>query len=207
MQSFSVWHSALEQKHKWYADWHTISRFKYYHWSFLIAVSLLVGTTVIDQINRTFSIDIPTTILRVRAEDNETVVLTPTITPASAATIAPGPGNHFPRGIFEEIRSTDGLIRGWSYDPDNSSASNVIQIFIDGPGGTGTLVGSILTNLPRIEVNGANDISGNHGIEFIFPPQFRDGVSHSVYLYGMDLNDSTKSILLAGSPKSFSIKQ
>ena len=85
MQSLTDLHFVLEQKHKWYADWHTISRFKYYHWSFFIALSLLVGTTVVDQVNRTYSLDIPTSIVRVSAVIDPTPSLGTNLAPSGTA--------------------------------------------------------------------------------------------------------------------------
>jgi probable HAF family extracellular repeat protein len=110
-----------------------------------------------------------------------------------------------PIGVFDEVRQLDGVIRGWSYDPKHSAISNTIQIFFDGPSGTGTLVHSGPTTVLRGDVNSAYDITGTHGFEFIIPVMYRDNRPHSVYIYGLDLDDLTKSSLLAGSPKTFTL--
>lgn len=106
--------------------------------------------------------------------------------------------NAKPVGNFDEIRMSDGVIRGWSYDPDQPGNSINIQIFFNGPVGTGTLVHSGATNVLRADVNSTFGITGNHGFEFTIPATYRDGKPHSVYVYGIDLNDSTKSTLLGG---------
>ena len=113
--------------------------------------------------------------------------------------------NQLPTGVFDEIRLSDGVIRGWTYDPDHSESPNTIQIFFDGPAGAGTLIHSAPTNIPREDVNSAFAITGQHGFEFTIPASYRDGQPHSVHIYGIDLDDSSKSTLLTGSPKSFTL--
>jgi hypothetical protein len=113
--------------------------------------------------------------------------------------------NTLPVGTFDEIRLSDGVVRGWTYDPDLTSTTIPIQIFFNGPAGTGTLVYSANTDVLRTDINTTFGISGNHGVEFTIPATYRDGASHSVYVYGIDGNDGTKSTLLTGSPKSFTL--
>jgi hypothetical protein len=118
----------------------------------------------------------------------------------------PPPTNNAPVGTFDEIRLSDGVIRGWSYDPDATSASNQIHIYIDGAAGAGgTLLTGAATNVLRSDINSAFGITGNHGVEFTIPSQYRNGVSHSVYIYGIDTSNSAVSTLLSGSPKSFTL--
>ncbi|HEX5429453.1 MAG TPA: dockerin type I repeat-containing protein, partial [Patescibacteria group bacterium] len=113
--------------------------------------------------------------------------------------------NQLPQGSFDEIRTSDGVVRGWTVDLDSSTSANDVQIFFNGPVGTGTRVFSGPTSILRADVNSSLGISGNHGFEFTIPTSYRDGKSHSVYVYGIDINDSTKSTLLTGSPKSFTL--
>jgi hypothetical protein len=114
--------------------------------------------------------------------------------------------NTAPLGSFDEIRLSDGVVRGWSLDPDNKSVPNQVHIYIDGPAGSGgTLLAAITTDFLRSDVNINYGASGNHGFEYIIPSSFRNNVSHSIYVYGIDLTDPTKSTLLSGSPKSFTL--
>jgi len=126
-----------------------------------------------------------------------------TVTKTAAVTVSAA--NQMPKGNFDEVRSSDGVVRGWSYDPDNSSASNTVQIFFDGAVGVGTQISSDATSVSRSDVNSTYGVTGNHGFEFTVPTSYRNNVSHSVYIYGIDINDSTKSTLLTGSPKSFTL--
>ncbi len=113
--------------------------------------------------------------------------------------------NNLPIGSFDEIRLSDGVIRGWTLDPDSKTASNNVQIYVDGPVGTGSLLTSFSTNILRSDVNTAQSTTGNHGFEYLIPNTYRNGLTHTVYVYGIDLSDSTKTTLLTGSPKSFTL--
>jgi hypothetical protein len=108
--------------------------------------------------------------------------------------------NQAPIGNFETI-SSDGLIQGWTYDPDVSSSSVDIEIYADGPIGVGALVGSDIANVPRLDVNTAKGVAGDHGFSFAIPDQYKTG-SHTYYVYGVDENN-TKPALIPGSPRSF----
>jgi hypothetical protein len=128
-------------------------------------------------------------------------------TASSSATVTVTSGtNNPPVGTFDEIRLSDGVIRGWSYDPNATSTSNDIHIYIDGAAGAGgTLLTGITTNVLRSDVNGSFNITGNHGIEYTIPAQYRNGVQHSIYLYGIDLTNPASATLLTGSPRTFTL--
>ncbi len=112
--------------------------------------------------------------------------------------------NNLPVGNFDEILSS-GVAKGWSYDPDLANDSNYVHIYIDGPPGQGTLAAGIPANLLRSDVNTFKGISGNHGFEYTIPEIYRNNIAHTMYIYGIDLNDATKSSLLIGSPKTFTL--
>ena len=115
----------------------------------------------------------------------------------------PSPSNQLPQGAFDEV-NTSGLARGWSYDPDSLSATNSIHLYLDGPAGAGkTPLAIVTTNKLRTDINTLKSISGNHGFEYIIPSSLKDGKTHTLYAYAIDISDSNKSTLLTGSPKSF----
>ncbi|MBX4205491.1 MAG: hypothetical protein KW788_04930, partial [Candidatus Doudnabacteria bacterium] len=121
-------------------------------------------------------------------------------------TVTPPPTNQVPVGSFDEIRLSDGVIRAWSYDPDATAVSNQVNIYINGAAGAGgTLLSGSATNVLRPDVNSSFGITGNHGVEFTIPAQYRDALSHSVYVYGIDTSSSSISTLLTGSPKTFTL--
>ncbi len=111
-----------------------------------------------------------------------------------------------PLGWLDSVDPSNWKVKGWSYDPDNSSASNTVHIYIDGPAGTGTFAGQVNADKPRSDVNNAYGISGDHGFEFTIPNQYLDGKQHKIYAYGIDTG-TDPSNLLSGSPKSFSFSQ
>jgi hypothetical protein len=115
------------------------------------------------------------------------------------------PANVLPVGTFDGIAPDGVTLRGWSYDPDSTSSSVSVQLFINGPAGTGTLISSATTSFLRTDINTTFGITGNHGFEVAIPAQYRDGTIHSYYAYGIDFNNSAVSFLLTGSPKSFTV--
>lgn len=126
--------------------------------------------------------------------------------PPSPLPPPPPPANQVPVGNFDEIRLTDGVVRGWSYDPDASSTSNQVHIYIDGAAGQGgTLLSGFATNTLRSDVNSQFGITGNHGFEYTIPPAYRNGVQHSIYVYGIDTSNPAISTLLPGSPRTFTL--
>lgn len=113
------------------------------------------------------------------------------------------PLNSVPIGWLDSAnQNNNGLIVGWTFDPDYSSASNYVHIY-EGPAGAGgTFIASAQTNVLRQDVNTAYGITGNHGYVVTIPAQYRDGREHAVYVYGSDL-DGGPIAPLSGSPKSF----
>jgi hypothetical protein len=115
------------------------------------------------------------------------------------------PANQLPVGTFDVLKADGFTMQGWSYDPDGTSTSNTVRIFVNGPAGSGTQIFSNTTSILRTDINSSFGITGNHGFEFAIPTQYRDGVAHSYYAYGIDINDSSKSTLLTNSPRSFTV--
>lgn len=113
------------------------------------------------------------------------------------------PQTYSPIGWLDSVNTTNGNASGWSFDPDNSSASNTVHFYIDGPAGSGTYIGQAAADLPRPDINAAYSISGNHGFEFTIPTQYLDGTQHTIYAYGIDIAGGDPNSHLQGSPKTF----
>ncbi len=112
-----------------------------------------------------------------------------------------GEATYNPVGNLEG--GTCAAITGWTCDGDNYNASLRVDFYADGPAGTGTGLGSATANLPR-ETAVANQCGGNpnHGFSFTIPANsLRDGRSHNIYAYGINIGSGTHT-LLPGSPKS-----
>jgi len=98
---------------------------------------------------------------------------------------------------------------GWAVDPETFSGysqSIYVDLYVNGPHpGSGILVSHTLANIPRSDVNAAGYL-GNHGFQIPIPAQYKDGLPHSWYAYGMSAsNDPAKNSLLSGSPKTVTL--
>lgn len=74
--------------------------------------------------------------------------------------------------------STSGNIWGYALDPSNKNKSLRVYFYIDGPVGTGTLIGNALANIQSL---GAN---AGHYYSYNIPETYADGKAHKIYAYG-----------------------
>ena len=122
----------------------------------------------------------------------------------TATSVTPPQAHTLPKGSVDTV-STDGLVSGWSFDPDAPSTSNSIRFYIDGTNTTGTLLFEVTTSLLNADTNSIFGISGNHGFQFTIPTSYHDGKSHSLYGYAVDSQDKTSVTPLSNSPVSFTL--
>ena len=135
-----------------------------------------------------------------------TIVTAPAVLPSpppSTAVPSTSFGGHIPIGYLDGI-DANGTASGWTYDSDAATQSNDVQIYINGPAGSGTLLATVTTNNSRPDVNSYYKITGNHGYSYSIPANYRDGISHQLYVYGID-KTGDGNFLLTGSPKSFTL--
>lgn len=104
-----------------------------------------------------------------------------------------------PQGNFD-IANCSSLI-GWAFDADVPSQSINIDVYKDGPAGSGSFVGRYSANQPRPDVNTVFGITGNHGFVVATPDVFKDGQQHQVYVYAINNAAGGSNPQLAGSPK------
>jgi hypothetical protein len=104
----------------------------------------------------------------------------------------------------EAVATVYGEVGGWSLDTDLPGNSNPVHFYIDGLAGVGTYVGQTLANIPRPDVNTVTGYPGDHGFSYFIPDQYRDGLNHTIYAYGIDLTGGQPK-LLQGSPKLFNL--
>lgn len=88
---------------------------------------------------------------------------------------------------------------GWSVDPDNASANNNVDCYVDGLAGQGRFIGRVLANNPSSGI----PYPGNHNFFTPIPTDLRDGNQHQMYCYGIDVSGGNPQTLLPGSPKAF----
>ncbi len=111
--------------------------------------------------------------------------------------------NHPPRGYLDGI-GADGTASGWALDRDSAPAPIDVQFFLDGPVGSGSLLGNVTAKQPRPDVNQATGLPGDHGYSFALPSSVHDGLVHTLYAYGVD-DRGVSNTLLEGSGVEFTL--
>src|SRR3989344_5618456 len=114
------------------------------------------------------------------------VIYTQTQTPIST----------LPQGYLDGASCTH--IGGWSIDFDTPNSFVNIEIYRNGPFGTGTLYTTTSAYHFRSDINSIYNL-GNHAFGITTPSDFLDGNSHSVYAYGIDTQTGARVLL---SPSS-----
>lgn len=86
-------------------------------------------------------------------------------------------GNPQPKGVLDEVTARGAgvvKVRGWSYDPDQTSTSLRVHIYIGAqPGQSGAAGIDIPANVSRPDVNRAFGIGGNHGFDRLVSTKLR----------------------------------
>ncbi len=116
-------------------------------------------------------------------------------------------GNSSPVGYLDSATGYAGSLTviGWAYDPDSPSTSISIHVYVGGPAGSGTFVGSTTANVARSDVNAAYGISGNHGYSYTIDLRgYNLTGSQKVYVYAIDLS-GRKNPSLTNAPKTVTI--
>ena len=111
------------------------------------------------------------------------------------------PDDHHPEGYLDSVEVlAPGTIKvkGWSYDPDNSSASNSVHIYIGGvPGDANAESYAIGADKERADVNNVMGVSGRHGFEEII--HTKKSGNQVINAYGIDITTDNNAGLLAQS--------
>ena len=55
MELMREWHDALNQRHKWYADWHEMSHHQIVHWAVFLFIGILATAVLTGQISKSVS--------------------------------------------------------------------------------------------------------------------------------------------------------
>ncbi len=123
-------------------------------------------------------------------------VPTPTFTPT------PTPIPNIAKGYHDSLSCS--VSAGWACDEDNYSQPLDIHFYKDGPAGEGGIfIGKATANLQR-EVAVGKVCGGNrsHGFSFAIPQSLKDGTSHSIYAYAINIGPNAKNPLLNLSPRT-----
>lgn len=81
-----------------------------------------------------------------------------------------------PVGLIESADCN--AISGWVIDPEAKEKSTYVHIYIDGK-----MEASVLSNIPRPEINNRLNTTGNHEFQWNIPVKYKDGKSHQYELY------------------------
>ncbi len=143
---------------------------------------------------------------RVKSSDvagNLAVSADVTFTTLATPMPAPTPGdkkNRKPIGFVDGVK-TDGTVFGWALDPDSPAQSVSVHFYLNAPAGS--------PNTTPIGTNASQQRSdiGSHAFNFKVPDSYFDGNPHKVYVYAIDLTDTSGAAnrLLLGAPKSFTL--
>lgn len=112
--------------------------------------------------------------------------------------------NRLPSGYFERASCTQ--LEGWVVDPDSPNNIASVRIYKDGPSTSGILLGTYPTSVVRGDVTAKSTtipglVVGKHGFAVPLSASLNDGVSHRLYVYGVD-NETGALRELEDGPRS-----
>lgn len=103
--------------------------------------------------------------------------------------------NQLPIGVLETVTGdiNSVYVHGWAFDPDTTSKTVAIYVYVGGPAGSGKAY-KIRANMEREDVHRVYRSGKHHGFESTILVEERG--TQDVYVYAVDLNDTTKKTLL-----------
>lgn len=112
--------------------------------------------------------------------------------------------SYVPLGWFDMV-DAEGTAFGWACDANDFGAALEIHFYAEAPAGVGgTFIGAATANAGREAAVGSN-CGGNpyHGFVFNLPVSQRDGRSHALYAYAINIGPAAGNPLLSGSPRTY----
>ena len=108
--------------------------------------------------------------------------------------------NTAPKGYLDAADCN--AFAGWTCDADSYSTPLTVHFYADGPAGSGTFIGPTLAGNAR-ETAVGTQCGGNvnHGFSMATPASLKDGKSHSIYAYAINVPSGTNPLLI-GNPKT-----
>lgn len=96
-----------------------------------------------------------------------------------------------------------GLITGWACDGDSYSTALDIKLYKDATiERGGVLVGTYPANVNRPDLSRYCGNTANHGYSIPIPDSLKDGKTHPIYAYAVNIGATGVDKLLTGSPKN-----
>lgn len=105
-----------------------------------------------------------------------------------------------PIGQFDLVDCTH--LVGWAVDLDQPTTVLDVHVYKDAASGADAFVGAYRADASRLDVNDAYKISGNHGFDIPTQSIFKDGKTHTIYVYAINPVTNKINPLLGGSPKT-----
>lgn len=113
------------------------------------------------------------------------------------------PSDKPPVGFQDTVDITACATAGWAYDPDTPTQAISVDLYLGGPKGSGTYLGTYTASGSRQDIitnNGVPASAGpNHGFNITLPSNYKDGISHVLYVYGINTNPDGSDTLLTNS--------
>lgn len=109
--------------------------------------------------------------------------------------------SYLPIGWLDAV-DAEGTAYGWTCDPNNFAAPLEVHFYVDG----GTFVGAAIADgLREPAVAGNCGGHAHHGFAFSLPVAIRDGQSHALSAYAINIGPPASNPILAGSPQWFQL--
>ncbi|MFZ2456667.1 MAG: MBL fold metallo-hydrolase [Candidatus Altiarchaeia archaeon] len=102
--------------------------------------------------------------------------------------------SYSPIGYFDGANCN--IFNGWTCDSDDYSMPLGVHFYVDGPAGSGSFLASASSNVVREQA--VADLCGgyaNHGFSFTTPGSLKDGRSHTIYAYAINIPVGTNPLL------------
>ncbi len=103
-----------------------------------------------------------------------------------------------PRGSLDSAACDE--IAGWTQDPNSPNEPNDVQLFIDGPAGSGARMLRATADEHRTDLCTAIG-SCAHGFRVPTPYDLRDGREHTIYAYALTNSGAPANPVLGASPR------
>lgn len=104
-------------------------------------------------------------------------------------TVPPPATDNPPTGAQHPIDNTNCIVDGWAYDQDTPNTSLNVELYINGPGPTGTYVGRYPANIYWAALQNLGYGNGDHRYTIQLPSWFQDNIPRDIYIYALNSNN------------------
>jgi hypothetical protein len=94
--------------------------------------------------------------------------------------------NIAPIGSVESANCTG--VTGWTCDANSYQTPLRVDVYADGPYGTGWFAGKATANIQKSAIASLCGATTNHGFNFVIPDRLRDNQTHKLYFYALGID-------------------